>query len=318
MKQRVLTACGFENIAFEERELPPVPEGGFQLQTACSVISPGTELTSIRNSGGAKRFVGYILAGTDASGRRGFVFPAAAESNGCHCDRAVFSRASLFFQLDDAISFRHAGFLRFMNIGMHPFNLIGYFPEKVCVFGLGPVGNIACQSARNLGCEVTGVDLCPQRLDIAQACGIADAVTPDAMEKRADSYDFVLDTVCMDSTFLAATKVLKNNRAASLVGQIRKGGQALAADIFRQVSRKNLVFRSGMEMLNPIFPTASGQPVSTAENLARAAQWLKAGRYCLDPLISRVVKPENTAVAQAYNDLNKDPDHHVTMVIDWQ
>ena len=47
--------------------------------------------------------------------------------------------------------------------------------ESVCVIGLGLLGQLTVQLARQAGCTVVGVDLMQSRLDLAQKCG-ADVV----------------------------------------------------------------------------------------------------------------------------------------------
>lgn len=48
--------------------------------------------------------------------------------------------------------------------------------EKLAVFGLGPVGLSVCLLARKMGLEVVGLDLVPERLDLARKIGVESVV----------------------------------------------------------------------------------------------------------------------------------------------
>lgn len=160
MKQKILTFNSFNDVIFEENEFI-LPDGFRKLQVDYSTISPGTELTCIRDTAksGSPIKPGYILTGTTEDGLKYFLFPSLEKSSACHCSVRAVDPDSLLLEIPKEIALEETGFLRFINIGMHAFNQLDKLPEKVCVIGLGPVGNIACQYAKLSGCDVTGVDL---------------------------------------------------------------------------------------------------------------------------------------------------------------
>lgn len=317
MKPRILTFKNLDDANLSSSELL-VSANGKVLRTVCSTISPGTELCCIRgaaNSGNPTQ-PGYILTGEDEEGRRYFMFPSLAESSACHCDVRAVGPDSLLLPLPSEISAEDAGFLRFINIGMHSFNRLEKLPEAVCVIGLGPVGNLAAQTARLFGCKVVGVDLSSKRRKIANDCGIFTAIAPEQLADYEKSFELVIDTVAGSSSLSSAAAILKDGGECSMVGII-KDGDLKAAEIFREVWLRNLVFRSGWEMLSPLKKQAGDMRVSTEENLFRGMNWMKSGLYSIKPLLTGVIPPEIGAIKTAYRRLNDNPDDNMCFVIKW-
>ncbi len=306
MMQRTLTFAGLDKVYWTEQNFV-VPDGFHVMTMEMTTVSPGTELGGARS--GRPNQPGYIMTGRDEQGRRCFVFPAMAESSGAHCNIRALSPQSLLLPLPDALPLEDAGFLRFINIGMHAFNNYGVLPMRMAVIGLGPVGNIAAQIGRVLGCEVIGVDPSPNRRRIANACGIATALTPDEFGQIDNVLDFVIDTVAGSTTLPAAAKALKEGGTCSMVGII-KDGPLTATALCKQIWNKNLLFRSGWEMKNPL--------ALTERNLQRGIQWLLADCIHTKPLLSGVVKADLDAIATVYQQLSNDPEHNFCYAIDWR
>ncbi len=318
MKQRILTFKNLDDASLLSSELL-VPANGKVLRTVCSTISPGTELCCIRGAekSGNPTQPGYILTGEDEDGRRYFMFPSLAESSACHCDVRAVGPDSLLLPLPPEISPDDAGFLRFINIGMHAFNRLDKLPEAVCVIGLGPVGNLAAQTARLFGCNVVGVDLSSKRRKIANDCGIVSTIAPERLADYERSFELVIDTVAGSSSLSSSAAILKDGGECSMVGII-KDGDLKATEIFREVWLRNLVFRSGWEMLSPLKKQAGDMRVSTEENLFRGMNWMRAGLYSIKPLLTGVIPAEIGAIKTAYRRLNDNPDDNMCFVIRWQ
>jgi threonine dehydrogenase-like Zn-dependent dehydrogenase len=323
MDYHVISATGPDQVRLVTDTLAS-RDGTTLLKTACSQISPGTELFCLAEAAadGAPVRPGYIMTGTDPAGKRQFLFPAMENSSGCHCSRRLVGQEDLLLELPEAVSFEDACFLRFINIGLHSLNHLGGRQAKVCVFGLGPVGNIACQTAKILGCQVTGVDLCENRLAIARDCGLDHATTPERLDALENRFDFVLDTVVADGTLTTSVRILKPGGACAMVG-IVKPGRLTAADLLRSIWQKDLHFRSGWEMCAPLRrqdetkSANSARPISIEENLQRALTWLAEGRYRLAPLVSGIVKAEEPSIRQAYRDLQTNPAENMSFLIKW-
>lgn len=306
MRQRTLTFAGLDKVYWTEQDFV-IPDGFRVISMEMTTVSPGTELGGARS--GRPNQPGYIMVGRDERGQRCFAFPTMAESSGAHCNIRALSPQSLLLPLPDALPLESAGFLRFINIGMHAYNNHGVLPLHMAVIGLGPVGNIAAQIGRVLGCEVIGVDPSPKRRSIANACGINTTLTPDEFGQIDSALDFVIDTVAGSTSLPVAAKALKEGGACSMVG-IVKDGPLSAYALCRQIWNKNLLFRSGWEIKNP--------PALTERNLRRGIQWLLAGYIHTKPLLSGVIKADLESIAATYRKLNDDPENNVCYAIDWR
>jgi len=126
----------------------------------------------------------------------------------------------------------------------------------------------------------------------------------------------VIDTVAASSTLKSAAAILRDGGACSLVGII-KDGELKASDIFREAWLRNLVFRSGWEMLNPVKRQPGSPRVSTEENLERALNWMRFGGYRLKPLLTGIIPAEITAIKNAYQRLKEQPDENMCFVLKW-
>lgn len=306
MIRKTLTFNGFDNVYFSEEEFT-VPAGWTRLTMEYSTISPGTELFCIREGG--ERKPGYIMVGRKDDGSRVFVFPSMKESEAAHCNLRALSPDSLLIPLPEEFPAEYAGFLRFINIGMHPFNNVDSLPERVAVIGLGPVGNLAAQTARNFGCRVLGIDPSEARRRLANRCGIAETGTPEEFAALRNEFELVIDTVSAPSTLLASGHALKNGGTCSMVGIVKPG--TLDSQEFLNLSwQRGIRFVSGWEMLNPM-------PL-TERNILRGINWISRGSYELKPLLTGILKPDPDTLSAAYNNLAADPDNHICYVIDWR
>lgn len=306
MIQKTVTFNGLDNISFTETEFS-VPDGWTRVTMEFTTISPGTELFSIREGG--ERKPGYIMVGRKDDGTRVFVFPSLKESDGAHCNVRALSPDSLLVPLPESVPAEYAGFLRFLNIGMHPFNNVGLPPERVAVIGLGPVGNLAAQTARNFGCRVLGIDPSEARRKLAGTCGVTETGTPEDFAAIRSEFDLVIDTVSASSTLLASGHALKDGGTCSMVGIIKPG--SLDCGEFLNLSwQRGIKFISGWEMLNPM-------PL-TERNILRGINWISRGCYELAPLLTGILKPDLNTLSAAYRNLAGDPAKHVCYAIDWR
>ena len=306
MIRKILTFNGMDNVSFTTEEYVP-PEGGCVLFTDFSTVSPGTELFSIRE--GRPVQPGYIRTGHTADGQHCFVFPSMAESSAGHCNLHAPGPGSLLLPLPDGLPPDLAGFLRFINIGLHPFCRRKPLPERVAVIGLGPVGNLAAQTSKLLGCDTTGVDPSPGRRKLAARCGIGRAIPPEDFNTRERQFDLVIDTVCSSSSLEASARSLKDGGGCSMVG-IVKDGPFAASQLCREIWNRDLHFESGWEMKNPLS--------RTEQNLKRGLNWVLAGGYTLRPLLSGIVEPEPEAIRAAYRNLADHPGDCFCYAIDWR
>src|SRR5262249_24002535 len=108
--------------------------------------------------------------------------------------------------------------------------------ERVCVIGLGLIGQITCQLLRAAGCDVIGLDLDPARVERARRLGMAfGASDPDGFKA------LVRDATGgrgADRTLIAAAT--KSNAAINLAMEVTraKGTVVIVGDVGLKVERE--------------------------------------------------------------------------------
>jgi uncharacterized zinc-type alcohol dehydrogenase-like protein len=93
--------------------------------------------------------------------------------------------------------------------------------QKVGVVGLGGLGHMALKFAHAFGAEVTLFTTSPGKTEDAKRLGAHDVViskNEDEMKKRANSFDFIIDTVSAKHDLNAYLNLLKRDGVLTLVG----------------------------------------------------------------------------------------------------
>lgn len=104
-----------------------------------------------------------------------------------HAEFAVVPR-NLLALLPDTVSYEEAAFATLGAIALHGFRLAqAKLGEQVAVIGLGLLGLLSLSIARAAGCQVLGVDLDAQRVELARKIG-AEAVLRPQAEEAAQSF----------------------------------------------------------------------------------------------------------------------------------
>lgn len=108
--------------------------------------------------------------------------------------------------------------------------------EKVCVLGLGLLGQITVQLAKNAGCQVIGVDLIPARLELAKKMG-ADQVFLASSGSFEKDIAFLTEHRGIDCTLITAA-----TSSSSIVQQAmeitrRKGKVVVVGDVGLNLER---------------------------------------------------------------------------------
>ncbi|MFZ6026245.1 MAG: bi-domain-containing oxidoreductase [Chloroflexota bacterium] len=154
--------------------------------------------------------LGYASAGTVAAlgpGLQGFrVGQRVACAGGNYAVHAEYAcvPARLLTPLPDEVDFESAAFTTLGAIALHGFRLAEtQIGERVAVIGLGLLGLLAVQIAQAAGCQVFGVDVNAQRVELARSFGVEAAIRPAAEEAapaltRNRGFDAVL--ICADTS----------------------------------------------------------------------------------------------------------------------
>jgi predicted dehydrogenase len=147
----------------------------------------------------------------------------------------------------DSISFEEAAFTTLGAVALHGVRIAEVkLGDVVAVIGLGLVGQLAVQLLKAAGCQVLGMDINPERAQLAQTLG-ADAVSSDASDFdalcRVSSRDYGVDAVLITAETASSTpanlaaKVARDRGIVVAVGTV---GMELERKIFYE---KELDFR---------------------------------------------------------------------------
>lgn len=137
---------------------------------------------------------------------------------------------NLLAALPDNVDFEVGAFATLGAIALHGFRLAeAQLGERVAVIGLGLLGQLAASIAAAAGCEVLGVDIDEQRVELAKRRGLA-AVSRTRAGAGARGFDIVL--ICADT---------ESNDPVELAGEIaRDRGRVVAVGaVGMQIPRRS-------------------------------------------------------------------------------
>jgi len=196
-------------------------------------------------------------------------------------------------------------------------------PARLAVFGLGLVGNLACQMAGVLGYDVVGFEPIAARRDIADRCGVRTTLDPTAGDPEAMVDEEGLDSppllfecsgtadAIADAVTLAATEA---DIVQIGVPWVQTNPEVSAHQILNPLFRKYLTIRSGWEWQIPRFGTNHDR-FSHSENYAHAMELLADGEINQQELLTHVVTPDE--IGAAYEGLEEQKDEFLGVVVDW-
>lgn len=160
---------------------------------------------------------------------------------------------------------------------------------RIAVFGAGPLGLLTVFLAARSGAQVTSVDPLPERRELAQRLGAAEAVG----ELTADGFELVVDAAGFETTWRAGLAAVRSGGTIVMLGL----GQAEAPFPMAQLVRRAIRLR--------------GQFAYTRADFARALAILAEGDLALDWLAT-VPLAEG---AQAFADLVDRPAEHTKILL---
>lgn len=119
--------------------------------------------------------------------------------------------------------------------------------EKVCVVGLGLLGQLTVQLAKQSGCTVIGIDIDPERLELAKRHG-ADHVINGAENNAASDSAFLTEHYGVDATIITAA-----SSSGALINQAmemtrRKGKVVIVGDVKLDFAR-DLFYTKEIDLL---------------------------------------------------------------------
>jgi len=191
------------NVRIDEKPLAAPGQGEMLIKTACSLISPGTELNSLRNRPAEGytgeetwREFGYQNAGivADANGCPGFKegdrVACLGGNYAPHSDWSVAPQ-HLVWKLPDAISFEEGAFTNLLGTALWATRRSGIvFGSHIAVVGLGIVGQLTCQISQLTGAHAIGIDRVEMRKQKVLELGAESVAefTPDDIDGWKQKY----------------------------------------------------------------------------------------------------------------------------------
>ena len=183
-----------------------------------------TTLDAARNKLDQPMALGYSSAGTIieiGAGLKGFrVGDRVACAGGGHAVHADFVSIpkNLMVHIPDNVDFEGAAFSTVGAVAMQGFRLANVqVGAHVAVIGLGLLGLLATGIAASAGCQVLGIDLNPDRVDLALKMGAAKAVTREQALEAAESFSKARG---MDAVLICADT--DSNDPVTLAGEIAR------------------------------------------------------------------------------------------------
>jgi predicted dehydrogenase/threonine dehydrogenase-like Zn-dependent dehydrogenase len=182
--------------------------------------------------------------------------------------------------------------------------------ERVCVLGLGIIGQITCQLLRAAGCDVIGLDLDSGRVERARALGMAYGAT-DAEGMKAIVRDATSGRGADRTLITAATK---SNAVVNLAMEVTraKGTVVIVGDVGLKVERE-VFYRKELDLLmstsygpgryDPAYER-DGHDYPFAyvrwtqnRNMQAYLDLIARGRIDIQPLIDRVITIDEAPAA---------------------
>lgn len=109
--------------------------------------------------------------------------------------------------------------------------------ETVCVIGLGLLGQLTVQLAKNAGCRVVGIDIVQERLDLAASLG-ADKVFNCAEQNVVDDVKYFTNQYGADATIITAASKSDTVMQQAMEMTRKKGTVVLVGDVGLHLERE--------------------------------------------------------------------------------
>jgi threonine dehydrogenase-like Zn-dependent dehydrogenase len=327
----VFTAPWTVEVQREAFSREPLTGRRLLVQKLYTLISPGTELACL--SGNESWFPMPSVPGYAAVSRIIDKGPLVDEFEmgetifhyGNHSRYETISPEGVVLPVPDGLEPLWAPFARMATVAMTSLRVsqieLGDF---VAVTGLGLIGNMAAQLAGLQGAEVIGVDLVPQRLQIADQCGIRHTLSGDS-----DVRGQIMELTGKQgvSTWIEATGVpgvvLEGLPWMAKYGEVILLGSPrgeLQTDITRLLNYIHLdglgsiTVKGAHEWRYPVKPDPFVKH-SLTRNTAIAFSLMLEGKLQIAPLISRKLSPDEAP--SAYEGLLNRKDDYLGIVFEW-
>jgi threonine dehydrogenase-like Zn-dependent dehydrogenase len=336
---RVVTT-GIEALEVRETDVPEPGPGEMLLEASCTLISPGTELATLRGQAGSGRAtaerpgsLGYSFAGTVRAVGPGVTAWRVGQrlaGQAPHASRSVVRADRPFVPLPDGVSPEHGAFASLLAIALNAVRLAHVqIGEAAVVTGQGLVGQLAAQFLRIGGARpVLALDALDARLAIARETGTAltlnvrrsgdgsdAAVSAAVREVTGDEGPrVVIEATGLPRPVVTALRLAGQGARVVLLGSTR--GLVPEWDAYADVHRKALTI-VGAHSPSSHPPLATfWNPFTTDRNMAVALDLVRDGSLRLGPLITDRIP--GRAAPDGFAGLAGAPEAHLGVLLDWR
>ncbi|KGP85155.1 MULTISPECIES: zinc-dependent alcohol dehydrogenase [unclassified Paenibacillus] len=316
----------------EDFILPDLGEKEVLVKLIYSLISPGTELAMLSGKEEwAKLPVcpGYASVSEVIKVGQGVVHVQPGDAvfhYGQHAEYQVVSTEHVFIKVPEKLDLKWVPFTRMATVAFTSVRVSNIeLGDIVGVTGLGLVGNLAAQLARLQGATVIGVDLSPERIRTAQACGV-DYTLHDGEDKVKEKIHAITNGIGV-STHIEATGVpsvgVQSLEWIAKLGEIiflgspRGEYNTDVTDILNYChlyGRGCITFKGAHEWRFPVEPNEFVKH-SLVRNSNIVFELMLKNKLHIEPLISHVMKPDQAQ--EAYEGLRINKDQYNGVLFDW-
>jgi 2-desacetyl-2-hydroxyethyl bacteriochlorophyllide A dehydrogenase len=313
---------GVGRLEIEEAELE-APEAGWALvRNRYTMISPGTELSyyratnqRVKEPGAFPVGIGYAAVGTiqeEPPGDSGFTKGETIFHPGRHRDVGpVDLGVGLSVSVEGLADPMHGLFIRFAQIACTALRTADFQPgERVTIFGLGLIGQMAARLFEIAGADVVGID---PKLSRRRAAGTDGISVLESGGGLAGSSEVVVDATGVPSVIGRALEVCTECGQLILLGSPRGTAEV---DFYRHVHVRGVCICGAHERLQRFAGRNRGGRWTRVENTRYVADLIARGRLQVEHLITHVIRPEHTA--KMFADLAAGAVDSLGIVIDWR
>lgn len=322
-------------IETEEIDVDDVASGELIVRADHTIMSGGTELAaytalskSVYKPDGWNRYpwrpgyglVGHVVRAGERTrglveGDRIFCFGKHASLQRYDMDSPKPFRSA--FRINDRVPAVQAVVARLALVSMTALQVTEVRPgQRVAVFGLGMVGNLAAQLFRIAGAEVVTYDPVAERRAVARGVGLAtldvqpEDVVPTLVERGG--VDVAVDAVGSGRVIADCVEACAPYGQVVLLGSPRPPFETNLTATMNRIHMQWLTVRGALEWRLPPYRTPGGGD-SVEHNLERILDWIATGALDTTGLVSHVVTPAELPDAYA-GMLHDKPSYHGVIV----
>jgi 2-desacetyl-2-hydroxyethyl bacteriochlorophyllide A dehydrogenase len=311
----------------EDLQTQDLGDNEILLKTEYSLISPGTELAIYRGTESWAPLPfnpGYAAVGRVEAVGKAVESASVGEmilALSPHSEYSIISDNSIFAKVPENCDGKEAAFTRMAAVSITALRVSDIeLGDRVAVFGMGLVGNLAAQLFHAAGADVTAVDICEKRLDVAKTCGIRNILNSkeEGAREKLSGFDATVDATGIPAMALEILKAAGKNGEAILLGSPRGEYKADMTELLNQVhlwGNGCVTLKGAHEWRYPKKPV-DGVKHNIQRNWEIILKMIADKKLKIEPLITHVFSPNEAQ--KAYQGLLNEKDSFLGVVFDWK